>query len=363
MTVTPEWIRAMSIGWSSAEAGEFDQAKRCYEYADEVFKGLDLSVNPALSILRHTSGKASGFIRSLPPQEDYIVSLEFPSATDECISARGMRSTAIDYDALKENIRKYSYLMEQYHEDNMGKLMPHTMVLSTGRCGTVSLYRLLERTNHLPYHSYFFQVPATSRYEMMCQLIAGKFDRSVADMWVKTRAAEWIGAIKEDAPIVGLNHLDTIFAPVFAQCHPLSRFIYLRRDPVKVFESFYSKKQWSDTQICPLYYSFEGGFKWKRIDYDIPVMLAWYIKFTDTFSRAFGEVMGNRFIELSSDKLFAKDDNEIKKLIDFIDIDLSEEEVKRHFSIPYNQKAHKIALTKDQIALGRETFEAVYDSL
>jgi len=349
----------MYIGWRKAEEGDYATAYRCYEYMNDVISEVNelsyAQTPPELQLLRHFEGEAEGTVKQFPVNENMVMSMELRTAYQETSDAFNMTLTKIPK-TLDINL---DYKLDQYHLNNIIKELPHAMVLSTGRCGTMSMYRLFQQTHYIPYHSYFFQPSVSYRYEMMCQHLEGNHgDRTPANEWVKTRAAEWLGSVSQNRPMMGVNHLDTIFAPVFASLHPKSKFIYLRRDHKKVFESMYSKDQWSRTQIQPIHYQFDP-FKWCYPGYDIPYLITWYIKFTEVFSRAFGEKMGDRFIELSADKLFSQDKEEIKRLEDFTEIKVPE----NHFSVPYNQKAHKNAGSKKQIKEGLELFDDYYGRL
>ena len=226
----------------------------------------------------------------------------------------------------------------------------------------MALFRLLEQTDYLAYHSYWYGVAPETRSEQECRILSGNWDSQLAPfMWAKTRAAEWIGCINEGRRMAACNHLDTIFAPVFAALHTESVFVYLHRDPVKIFESFFSKNQWSKRQLCPVHYAFEP-FRWRHTGYDVPVSIAWYLRLTEVFCRAFGELMGEKFIEVSADKLFTKDKEEISDLLAFCDIDMPLEHALAHYTIPYNHKAHKIVYDDTQVAHARESFLQAYRS-
>lgn len=359
MSLAEEWIRSTSIAWISAETGEYDKALRCYKYSDELAQQSSHSIfmNPELSLLRHIEGDSQGYVSPLAPAEDAVLSLEVGYDSYEHIDSRGMKESSIDID-----LSQYEADLPGYAFNNIKKELPHVMVMSTGRCGTVSLYHLMEKTHYLPYHTYFFTVPVAVRYEMMCRLQEKNTDGMAELQWIKTRLAEWIGAVNLDRPMISMNHLDTIFAPTFAQMHPKSKFIYLRRDPEKVFKSFYNKAQWSENQLCGLNYKFEP-FQWRRRGFDKPKAIAWYLKFTESFSRHFGSLMGDRFIEISSDKLFDQDMTEIMRFIDFTEIDLLPNDLVRHFSTVYNEKAHKVEMTDLQVEKGLELFRREYESL
>jgi len=359
MSLADEWIRSTSIAWLSAEAGDYAKALRCYQYSDELAQQSSYSIfmNSELSLLRHKEGHAHGYVSPLAPSEDVVLSLEVGYENYEHVDSRGMNQTPIDID-----LSQYQADIPDYVSSNLNKELPHIMALSTGRCGTVSLYHLMEKTNYIPYHTYFFAVPSTVRYEMMCRMIENSPNGEPERQWIKTRLAEWIGGENLERPIFGMNHLDTIFAPLFAQIHPKSKFIYLHRDSEKVFKSFYTKDQWSDNQLCALNYKFEP-FQWRRAGFDKPKSIAWFIKFTENFSRSLGNTLGDRFIEISADKLFAQDLTEIMRFIEFTETDLLPNDLVNHYSNVYNEKAHKITMTDIQAEKGLEVFRREYAAL
>jgi len=360
------WVTAASMGWKSAEAGEHKEALMYYQEADDIARqtwpDTPFWLNPELSLLRHTVGYSGGLVRPYPLSENEVVTLDLGGEM-ESEYIPGMKPVELNPEVLKNSIRKCMQFNPGYHLDNITKELPHVMVMSTGRCGSVSLYRLFEQSNFIPYHAYFFQPNASSRFEMMCRLTEDKGQYDELGMeWTKTRAAEWIGCNSQNRPMMALNHLDTIYAPIFAAIHSKSKFIYLRRDPVKIFESFYTKEQWGPNQLCPLFYKYEP-FRYLRTRYDRPAILAWYIRFTEIFSRAMGEVLGDRFIEISSDKLFDQDPREVSRLLEFTCADMALKTAVDHFGMKYNEKAHKITMTPQQIENGAEAFKLAYERL
>ena len=340
-----DWANPFLNGWVAARKGEYDSARELYRKAAEISAGV-INMPEDLCLARHMVIKNTyGYIRSPPPTEDSILGIEFRSRLKESVNKDGMKLAEIP--DMEANIRKYTF-DPGYHLENITKELPHIFVLSTGRCGTVSWYHLFKK--YLPYHSYLMSASFVENMEMMCRHIEGDYDTVVDMHYAITRSAEWLSAINLNVPMVALNHLDTIFAPTFAQIHPLSKFIYLHRDPEKIFESFYSKNQWSDTQLQQVYYDFP--FKWKKVDQTKIKSIAWYIKFTEEFSRAFGRV-NKRFIEISADKLFQQDKEEIQRLEDFTGVTVGD-----HFKTVYNEKAHKKTIEFD-IADFRRCYESL----
>jgi hypothetical protein len=111
-----------------------------------------------------------------------------------------------------------------------------------------------------------------------------------------------------------------------------------------------------------MYYKL-NPFEYRKADYDQPYSIAWYIKFTEEFSRAFGRLIGDRWIEISADKLFNLDEVEIKRLRDFCEIDLPFHEVKKHFEHVHNEKAHKVTMDDRQIRASIAAFEKIYEKM
>jgi len=339
------WSDYAGGGWVHAANGRADAAAEAWSLADDLaesYFGSEVRINPKLSLLRFYAceGEIEGTVRSDIPGEDSVVSMRFADWPEEAESDEGMRPSKF---ITTTCIRKY---MEDHTMADLAMLhntkkeLPHLQVLSTGRCGTISMAKLLEKSQYLAYHNCIFNVAASTKFEFMSQLAENHHEPSHGEQaWAATRAAEWIGAVAQDRPAAFCSHLDTIFAPVFAKIHPQSKFIYLHRDPVKIFESFLSKNQWNEHQLQPVLYDFP--WRWKRDDfYSYTAKLAWYIKFTETFSRAFGAVMGDRFVEISADKLFDLDADEINKLVLFADL-YDSAETMNHFRQPHNAKVHK----------------------
>lgn len=181
-----------------------------------------------------------------------------------------------------------------------------------------------------------------SRWEMMCRLVEGNYDDlRAATEWTCCRAAEWLG----EKPMIGLNHADTIFALVFAAIHKEARFVYLHRDRERVFNSFYRKNQWGGGyyHFRQVLYDFNKRYEFYVPSIELAEGIAWHIDFTDVFSRAFGRVMGDRWIEISSDRLFAQDREEVAKLLEFVGSDIDLDVAVEHFATKINEKRHKIA--------------------
>ena len=356
-----DWVEHTAKGCLLALQGDYSDALQYWGKADEIASanGSEWGVvkhNPELCMLRFKLGEAEGIVRAPIPTEDLAVSMYFSDDIEESDSSRGM--VLAHTDPTPECFRHYEF--DYQLAGNIKKELPHLMVMSTGRCGTISLARLLNKAQYLTYHSCLLNTSIAVRSQMVAQMISGNHESDQPEQhWAMTRAAEWLGAINEDRPLALCGHFDTVFAPTLAAIHPLSKFIYLHRDPVKIFESFYTKRQWNPIQLNPIWYKFP--FQWCREQMDLPYLLAWYIKFTENYCRSFGEVMGDRFYEISADQLFDLDPFEVELLYEFTGMDLNFAEVQGHFETPHNEKIHKRDDTN--LEAGREAFLEAYDSL
>lgn len=356
--------------WQASVAGRIEESLEAYRKADTILP--QGTVCPELSVMRHNICDIpdTGCVHPIPATENTVVSMVLPETGRESLTDD---ASLIEYPIrpVDDVIRRYIQQFEEsdyqiLHQANMRRQLPHTMVLSTGRCGTISLYKLLCTTDSvLPFHTYWWLLSAVTRWEMQCRLLSGQIEGDkTGSFWAATRAAEWISADIKGVPMVGLNHTDTPFAPVFAAIHPLSRFVYLRRNPEDVFASFFAKDQWREAQLRPVGFRLDPDFTFYRREYDLPRLIAWYLYFTETFNRSMGTVVGpDRFMEISSDKLFAQDREEIDKLLWFIGAKIDVDSAVKHFSQRINEKAHKVVTSAYQMQQGLESFRKAWGDL
>jgi len=323
-----KWWDGVWQAYCYSANGLIDDAYRLFEDAD-----LDLSddccLNPGLSLARHNTGiEYHGSVRPVPPTENKVVSCFLPPKIEPTEAGKLVGAPT------EESMAKAAGFE--------GDDRQHVMFLSTGRCGTVSLFRLFQDSNLEPYHTYWFMQHPYRRWEYLCRLFSGVRGGNMPDReWADSRRAEWLG----EKPMIGLNHSDTAYAPVFAATHPNSRFVYLRRDPDAVFNSFTRKGQWRGgaNHFRPVMYDFDGEYRFSLPDVDEDDGIRWHINYTEAFCRTFGRVMGDRFIEISADKLFSQDREEIAKLLEFVGSDIDIDNAVDHFGTKINEKAHKIA--------------------
>lgn len=365
-----EWTNYAAAGWNAAMAGDDEAALNFWRQADEIAEQVDTfngyHINPELCLRRFHDGESTGVVGSPIPTEDLVVGLRFQDRWPETTHPEG-KMVELVCNVTEQQMRRHFAAIAGLGEPY--SISSHLMVMGTGRCGTVSLAALLAKAGYLTYHQCHFNVDTSSIYSQMINIESGLNEgiaRRNSDIWLATRRAELIGADESGRPAALTGHLDTIWAPGMVFAADNSRFIYLHRDPVKIFESFYSKGQWSDNQICPIAYTMEPPYEWQRVSMDLPAKIAWYIRYTERFCRAFGswleEYDGDRFIEISADKLFAGDVHEIERLRTFAELDISMRDAVKHYERPLNAKLHKINITQPALEAGREAFLKAYEN-
>jgi len=367
-TEIEHWRRLTKVAWLHACNGDIEQARKRYDEADSL-DFTEFHHNADLAVLRHSKGEGDGRIIAPPISEDEVKSFAVISSdVTEAPDAYGLKYPEINGKKLEENIRKFiSYVKLGFHKENIKKELPHVMVISTGRCGTMSLYRLFEQSRLMAFHSYMWTPNGIAQTEAMCRFMDGNYDSMIPfSDYLQCRSAEYIGAVNEDRPLISLLHLDTIFAPVFAAWHPKGKIIYLRRDPVKVYQSFYGKSQWNKHQLNPVFYDFKPEFAWRRLALDLTPRLAWYIYFIEEFCWAMFRVFcieGREMAIIDADLLFAQDEHEIMRLLHFAECGLPLGRVTDHFKTKYNEKPHKQILTPEGLELVTEVFKGNYEQI
>jgi len=348
--------------WVLSKLGAVEEAKANYAECDSLY--TEAKFNPELSVLRHNLGLANG--ETIPPAgtEYKIGAFYLPGRSFGQLNTDGLQFNLIDKNKIKQGITKTLDLFEPgIHKNNIYNNLPHVLFVSTGRCGTRSVQKLLQPSNVIPFHDYWWMLPLQTRWEQQCRLMNGDFDQIGGEEWCQTRAAEWLGSMFRGKQMVGLNHTDSIFAAIFAAVHSKSKIIYLHRDPVKIFRSFWQKAQWNDYQLRPLYYNFGPDFQWKRTSHNMVECIAWYIKFTNIFASALKDVLGDRVTEISADKLFCRNEEEIARMLDFIGSDIPVEKAIKHFSRKVNEKPDKVVRTDEETDNAVTYFHAAFSNI
>jgi hypothetical protein len=237
---------------------------------------------------------------------------------------------------------------------------PPTWVLSTGRCGTRALHQFLERAAAVKsYHrGQTVNIGFAERNEMLYRLVLGGLDpgfvRAAAIRFYAANLNDMLYCLRHRRQYCVAHHAHTIFAPLAARLFPTSQFIYLRRNPVKVFESFIAKDQYRG-QLEPLYVdtAFLGSprkykshrttFRYLPAPWPVYRKVVWYVHVTNAFARAFVESIGpERSLSIASEALYAGDADCFRCLGERLAIgDVTLEQFREHFTRPVNAKTHR----------------------
>jgi len=290
--------------------------------------------------------------------------LNLLSADEEDSHDGALKEPVVNPDALRKNITAFMDVVSELIEDGAFDLWrdnfsqfrdafapdapPPVFVLSTGRCGTLALLRLLERSNNtLGFHTLLMYVANIDRNHILYRILEGRFDKKVLKEllgnYLQTRAAEWFYTLRQGKTPVVINHLDTPFAPFNAMFHPESRFLHLYRDDAATYQSLLTKNQWGG-QLQHWRYDpeFPDGKFVCRLDEGLSIEehIAWYLNVTKVFSEAFMETIApERAVSIRSEDLFKQDRQafaDLKKVLPIDDV--SDDGFRENYARPINAK-------------------------
>lgn len=231
-------------------------------------------------------------------------------------------------------------------------------VLSTGRCGTLALQRLLEKAPRVfPLHRNCVSHTAQSRMEAFYTIVLAAYSRTrIRDMFLHCYHNVFLDlarAITAQRQFCMLNHSSLAWAPFIAVLFPDSRFIYLKRSIDDTFLSFYTKDLYF-RQLEPVVIT-KDEIQASRIldvefcvlDMDIRSKIAWYLWATESFASAFLDTLPcDRRASVESESLFRGDDSAFQLLSSFVDVSpLSVEDFRKHYAIKSNEKSDLIRIT------------------
>ncbi|MBM09680.1 MAG: hypothetical protein CMF69_08920 [Magnetovibrio sp.] len=311
------------------------------------------------------------YLRLYSGKSRCVYSLKEPS-----IDVSSFMTPIIDPHSLGTNIEKFFKLVAQLLNagifssqlDNIRDMQSSygrdtedpVMVLSTGRCGTESLHLFLETSPFVEsYHTMHLVLAPCERNHLLYRLITGNLDEevvgSILKLYLESRTAEFASAYRMNKTPILVNHWDTVFAPFIAAIFPQSRFIYLKRDEVKVGRSQITKNQWRNRQLQ--HWRFDpkftnGEFNYTR-DETLPLAaeIAWYLRITEVFSLAFLRTIDDeRSIKILSEDLFERSENVYVGLCKWLpSAKFSRESYDDIFGTIHNEKNDFIAYTDSTV--------------
>lgn len=336
------------------------------------------------------------------PETSMLLPVNFASSTitsdrnlnllgdgDEDSHDGALKNPVVVPDLLRENIAAFMDIASELIEDgafdlwrnNFGQFQgafapgaaPPVFVMSSGRCGTLALLRLLERSNNvLGFHTLLMYVANIDRNHILYRILEGRFDKEVLKEllgnYLQTRAAEWFYTLRQGKTPVIVNHLDTPFAPFNAVFHPESRFLHLHRDDARTYQSLLTKNQWGG-QLQHWRYdpAFPDGRFVCRLDEGLSIEehIAWYLNLTRVFSETFMKTIApGRAVSIRSEDLFKQDLQafaDLKKVLPLDDV--SDDGYRENYARPINAKESlvdkAVADTEDRHQAVRQALETL----
>lgn len=397
-----DWSARARLGWVLAEAEDLRGARRAYESVRPAINDDSLDFDADINLMRHFPVDKVYAKRKADPDRSLMASPLAIGVEYLSVNATGASlalteddpvpddpAPVLDHDTIRANLAKLSTEIAvrlrdgplALHRDNIKRINeitgrgpePHVFVLSTGRCGTRSLFELLSMSSEItPYHNLWWMTAPEDRNHLLYRILTGMYDAksldAVVGTYLKCRMAEVLAAAASGRPVAMINHWDTVFAPVNAALHENARFIHLHRNPRDVFASIYAKSQWRGRQLQHVRFdrSFPNGTFWYRSS-GIPIEanIAWYLRATECFAKAFAaSVPTDRFLDLDADKLFAGDSAEIDRVCAFLPVgDLTPQQAHKHFEQKINAKDEYVFVGDSEIGEKQTAFERYWDQL
>ncbi len=241
-----------------------------------------------------------------------------------------------------------------YHRtlDDHGITLPTpTLVLSTGRAGTLSLFRLLRgKRGYAPFH-FMNHVPESGDINRLFFFyLTGRTSKVFLEKDVRRflefRMQEILWCAVNGYQPVFVNHFDLIFAPFYLALFPDMRIVNARRDPARTLISHAYKRQFRYRQIRPLFAQTDEDSLLFEFAHPRGISLeqsvTWFQYATELSAKALeGLARPGHFIDLSMDGLFALDAEHLQHLAEMFPGQMMDKEaLGAHFSVKVNAKEH-----------------------
>jgi len=233
-------------------------------------------------------------------------------------------------------MKNESYSIKKNHLPSIEDVLNHeyVFILSTGRCGTALITKILEYSNQvLVYHDpipvleYAFSCAAKAEITVETKkfaILASRFDH----MFAKAK--------QEDKIFVETNCRITFFADALAELLPNSKFIQIVRNPVDFVTSGMNRQYYSQGSIQ--YQRLSSDLEtWKGFNQIQKITTEWNVinGFIEKFK---DDLPQKRIITLRCEDLF-EDISISKKLLNFIspDLDIPNKFIEQNLMIKINK--------------------------
>jgi len=181
-------------------------------------------------------------------------------------------------------------------------------VLSTGRCGTASLTRLLALSPEI--HSYHEPKPPFLQESQQAYLhgpLLPPQQQAFASHFLNLRARQLLSAYRQQVLYAECSNRLSFLAPALAHCFPQSRFIHLYRHPADVVRSgmrrgyYTGYNNWDRYRIVPRSDD-PAAAEWSQ--WDELAKVCWFWKATNAYCRQWTLETPDRCFSLAAEALF-----------------------------------------------------------
>lgn len=237
--------------------------------------------------------------------------------------------------------------IDRLYDDVHNKSQP-CFVLSTGRCGTKLLTRIIEHHDNLAafhkpnpeltYYSHFAYEHAFDKPELLKHIIDACRYEALRDMYIA------------DLQYIETNNRITFFAYALLELFPNAKFIHLIRNPADFIISGYNRMWYSNTQlydearISPIENSaiFDS--------YSQPEKIAWLWNATNQFIHDFKpSVPDDKIITIKAEDLFKEVKTSIR-ILNFLGVDSgSKKKISSLISRKVNKQEKDKSIDKDKL--------------
>lgn len=257
----------------------------------------------------------------------------------------------------KANIDHYNTLKEQSSASHLIDLDANELyqtvhsestpvfILSTGRCGTKLLTKILSEikkldVHHQPYPEFSWHGKyAYEQFDVHPEKLKLIFDAARYEMIRDTFLNKKV--------FVETNNRITFFAHQIAELYPNARFIHLIREPVSFVKSGLARNWYSGKELYDEGRIIDHNNPQEWAKYTAEEKIAWLWRTTNEFVNDFKK--GCNVLTVRSKDLFT-DPDIANKILNFIDQEsISVDHLKKILSQPVNKTKKNILLTEEQI--------------
>lgn len=220
---------------------------------------------------------------------------------------------------------------------------PTFFVLSTGRCGTRTLARILDLSSDAS-----VQHEPIPRLNRQCRQVYEEWESrpDVFELMIETCREDFVYSAYEDGLVYGetANRL-TYFAPAINRVFSNSRFIHLLRDPRDVVRSgmdrgWYDSNKWDEGRIVPR----PGDpYAERWSDLDLFDKCAWFWYETNRYAREFLATLApERTFTLQSEGLFTGELEKLASVFEFLELEMPRtKKIKKVLDKKENYQRHR----------------------